>query len=82
MPVDNGGKRGSQVGQRINRIELARFDKRCDSGLGLSSSIVARKERVLAVQGYRPDGALDAVVIHLDTAISQEELQTIPIFAM
>lgn len=39
-----------------------------------------RKECVLPIEGYRPDGSLDAVVVDLDAPVGQEELQTIPVF--
>jgi hypothetical protein len=41
---------------------------------------VTRKERVLPIEGYRPNGSLDAVVVDLDAAVGQEELQAIPVF--
>ena len=40
---------------------------------------MTRKERVFAVEGYGSDGVFDGVGIHLDTAIGQEDLQTIPV---
>ncbi|OAV52073.1 hypothetical protein A6U98_00185 [Rhizobium sp. WYCCWR10014] len=41
----------------------------------LGSSIVPRKEGIL-----RPNGALDSVIVDLDTAVGQEELQSLPVF--
>ncbi|MCY1385009.1 hypothetical protein D9M69_733290 [compost metagenome] len=33
------------------------------------------EERVLSIEGYRPDGPLDGVVVDLDAPVGQEELQ-------
>ncbi|KQV36332.1 hypothetical protein ASC96_28050 [Rhizobium sp. Root1204] len=80
MTVDNGSKRRGQIGQRIDGIELAGLNERGDGRPVLSPSVVPGKERILAIEGYRPDGPLDAVVVDLDAPIGQEELQTIPVF--
>lgn len=78
--VDDGGKRSGQIGLRIDGIAFARFDQRGDGRPVLGSGIMTRKECVLPVEGNRPDGSLDAIVVDLDAAVGQEELQTIPIF--
>lgn len=80
MAVDCGGERGGHVGQRIDGIEFAGFDERGDDCSVLGSCGMPRKECVLAIRGYRPDGPLDAIVVDLYPAVDQEELQTIPIF--
>lgn len=41
---------------------------------------MTRKECVLTIEGYRPDGPLDAIVVNLDAAVSQKELQAVPVF--
>ena len=38
------------------------------------------KERILVIEGYRPNDPLDTVVIDLDAAVDQEEHQAIPVF--
>lgn len=80
MAVDDGRQRGRQIGKRINGIELACLDERSDGRPVLSSHVMSGKECVLAVEGYRPDGSLDGVVVDLDTTVGQKELQTIPVF--
>jgi hypothetical protein len=37
------------------------------------------EERVLAVQGDRPDGVFDGVGVDLDAAIGQEYQQSVPV---
>ncbi len=80
MAVDDGNERLGHVGHRIDGVEFARLDERADGRPVLGSSVVARKQCVLPVQGNRPDGPLDAVVVDLDAAVGQEELETIPVF--
>ena len=63
MTVHDGGERRGQMGQRIDGIEFAGFDERGDDCPILGTCIVAREERVLPIEGYRPNGALDGVVI-------------------
>lgn len=46
----------------------------------LGTSIMARKERVLSIEGHRPDGSLDDVVVDLDPPLGQEKPQAIPVF--
>lgn len=41
---------------------------------------MAREERVLAIEGNRPDGSLDCIVVDLDTTISQEDAEAVPVF--
>src|SRR5579871_2706151 len=69
VTVDDGGERRGQIGQRIDGVELASLDERGDDCPVLGTCIVARKERVLAIEGFRPNDALDAVVVDLDAAI-------------
>ena len=80
VAIDDGGERAGQVGQRINTIEFASFNERGNGRPVLCSRVMSCKECVLAIEGYRPDGPLDAVVIDLDAAVGQEELQAIPVF--
>lgn len=46
----------------------------------LRSHVVPGEESILSIQSNRPDGSLDAVVVDLDPAVGQEELQTTPVF--
>ncbi len=80
MTADDGGERGGQICLRIDGVEFAGLNKRGDGRPVLGSSVMARKECVLPVQRNRPDGPLDAIVVDLNAAISQEELQPVPVF--
>ena len=42
--------------------------------LGVATLVMAREERVLAIEGYGSDGVFDWVGVHLDAAIGQEDL--------
>ena len=54
-----------QVFERIDAVELGRFDQGRDATPGLSSFIMTRKQRVLAVEGDGADQVLDWVAIDL-----------------
>ncbi|CUX06736.1 hypothetical protein AGR1C_pTi0122 [Agrobacterium fabacearum TT111] len=78
VTVDDGGERRCQIGQRIDGIEFAGLDKRGNGRPVLGPGIVSGKECILAIEGNRPNGALDTVAIDLDATVAQEELQAIP----
>ena len=61
MAVDDLGEDVGEVGLRINGIEFAGFDQRCDDGPMLGSSIGAGEERIFPIQCNRPDAALDDI---------------------
>jgi hypothetical protein len=81
VAVDDGGERAGQVGKRIDGVKLARLDKRGHSRPVLRPSFMAGKESVLPIEGNRPNGSLDAVVVDLDTTISQEDTEPVPVFS-
>jgi hypothetical protein len=81
MAVDDGCERGGQVVLRIDGIEFAGLNERGDDRPVLGSNVVPGEECILPIDRYRPDGSLDGVVIDLDAAVGQEELQTIPVFS-
>lgn len=80
LAVDDGGERSSQIGEGINRIELAGFDERGDYRPILCSRIVSGEESILPVQRYRTDGPLTGVVIDLYAAVGQEDTEAVPVF--
>ena len=79
MTVGDGCQSCTQVGVRVDSVQLAGFYERCHAGPGVAALVMSREERVLAIQGDGPDGVFDGVGVHLDTAIGQEDLQTIPV---
>jgi hypothetical protein len=54
--------------------------QRSDGRPILSSGVVSGKESVLAIQRNRPDGSLDGIVVDLDTTVSQEDTEAVPVF--
>ena len=64
-----GRKRGGQIHLRIDGVELTGLNERGDGRPVLGSGVMARKERILPIEGNRPDGPLDAVVVGLDAAV-------------
>ncbi|PTM87784.1 hypothetical protein C7449_11333 [Mycoplana dimorpha] len=65
VAVDDGSERGGQISQRIDGIELAGLDERGDGRPVLGPGIVPSEECVLPIEGYRPDGPFDTVVVNL-----------------
>lgn len=63
------------------RHKLAGLDQRGDGRPILCSSVMPSKQSVLAVERYRPNGSLDAVVVDLDAAVSQEDAKAVPVFS-
>ena len=78
MAVDDLGDDVGEVGLRIDGIEFAAFDQRCDDCPMLGSAIGAGEERILPVQCYRPDAALDDIAIDLDPPVVDEVGETVP----
>ena len=80
VAVYDGGERRGQVGLRIDGIELACLHERSDGRPVLRTSIMTCEKCVLPIERNRSDGPLDTVIVDLNAAVSQEELQTIPVF--
>ena len=78
MAVDDLGDDVGEVGLRIDGIEFAAFDQGCGDCPMLGSAIGAGEERILPVQCYRPDAALDDIAIDLDPPVVDEVGQTVP----
>ena len=79
MPVGDGLNCGTQIGVWIDAVQFAGFHQRRYSRPGAAALVVAGKERVLAVQRDRSDRVFDRIGVHLDTAISQEYQQPVPV---
>ena len=82
MASDGGSERGGQIGQWIDRIELAGLDERGDCSPVLSPGVMSGKKCILAIKSNRLDGPLDDIVVNLDASVRQEEPQAIPVLAM
>ena len=61
MSVGDGCEGVAQVGVGIDGVELAGLDERGHARPGAATFVMAREERILAVQGDRPDRVLDRV---------------------
>lgn len=69
---DNAGDDVDEVSLRIDAVEFAGFHERGDDCPVLGAAIGSGKERVLAVQSDRSDGALDHVGVDFDAAVVEE----------
>lgn len=78
VAADDAGDDVGDVGLRIAAIELGGLDQRGQYGPVLGPAIGAGEKGVLAIEGQRPDGPLDGVVVELDAAIIQEQGQARP----
>lgn len=72
MAVDDLGDDVSQIGHRLNVVELGRFDERCHGRTVLGSGVGAGEECVLTIKSNRPDQTLDCIGVDLDTAVIYE----------
>ena len=68
-----------EVGGRAEPVGLGGFDHGVDDGAGRSAVWCVGEEPVLASDGERADGALDAVVIEFEPAIEEEAEELGPI---
>lgn len=76
----DSGERGGEVDERIDSVELASLDERGNGRPALRSRIVPGKERILSIEGNRPDSSFDRIVVDLDAPVSQENAKTVPVF--
>lgn len=68
----------SDVGLRVDVVELARLNQRSDTGPVFSPLVMPGEQRILAIEHERPDTALDNVRVKFDAAIVQEADETLP----
>ena len=78
MPGGEPGKRVGEPGLRIDTVQLGGLDEAGDDGPVLTAVIRAGEQRILAVQGNRPDRSFDRVAVEFDAAIVQEPGQSFP----
>ena len=79
MTAGDAFEGGFQIRERIDAVDLGRFDRGCDAAPGLSTFIMTRKKRVFSIEGDGADQIFDRVAVDLETAIGQECLQTRPV---
>ena len=78
VAIDDLGDDVGEIGLRIDGVEFAAFDQRCDNRPILSSTIGAGEERVFSIQCNRPDAPLNDIGIDLDAPVVEEVGQTVP----
>lgn len=78
VPVDDPCDDIGKVAVRLDADELAGLDKRGDDCPVFTAAVRACEQGVLAVEGDRPDGALDDVGIYVDAPILEKAGQTFP----
>jgi len=64
-----------EIGEGLDGVDLRRFDQGGDAAPCAAALIMAREERVLAVQGYGTDQVLDAAGVDLDAPVVEEGLE-------
>lgn len=74
MAARNGFECCLEIGVGVDPVELAGLDEGCDPAPGPAALIMAREERVLAIEGDGPDCPLDDIAVHLDSAVVKEVL--------
>jgi hypothetical protein len=78
MAVDDlrDGRREKGVG--INIVEFASLDQRSDHGPMFCAAIGAGEQRILAIEGDRPDPTFDDLGVNLNAAVVDEAAQPVP----
>ena len=72
MTVGEPGERVRQPFVRVDDIELAALDERGHHRPVVAAFIRASEQRVFAIEGQRPDAALDDVAVEIDAPVVDE----------
>ena len=72
MACCNGLQGSLEIGVWLNVVELAGFNERRDARSGSTALVVAREQRIFAIENNGADGALDNVTVYLDGAVAQK----------
>jgi hypothetical protein len=75
MALDDAGDDVGQVSLRLDADELAGLDQGGDHRPVLAYAVRTSKQGILAIEGQRPDRALDGVGVNLYTPIIEEQTQ-------
>lgn len=78
VPLQDAGDDIGEIDLRVDAVELAGLHKRRDGCPMFSAAVRACEERILAIEGDRPDCAFDDIVIDLDAVIVDEQRQAFP----
>lgn len=55
MAIRNGAERRLEVGEWLNAVDFAGLDQRCDAAPSDAAFVVTDEERILPIEGDRPD---------------------------
>ena len=69
-----------QIDMRIDTVQLAGLDQGSYDAPVFGFGVLASEQRVFEIQSDGPDCALDGIIVHLDTAVSQTQAKSIPVF--
>jgi hypothetical protein len=78
MAVDDLREDVGHIGLRIDAVELASLDKRGNDRPVLSSTVGAREESVLPIEGKGADVALDDVGVDLEAPVVDVAREAFP----
>ena len=78
MPVRHSLEHISEIGERLDSVELCGGEKGRHDGPALSTAVGSGKQVVLAAERNGTDGSLDSVVVEFDTAVVEEAAKSIP----
>lgn len=78
MAVDDRLERFSDVGRRVDVVELAGGDDRREQGPVFCPDFMTGEERIFSGQADWPDGVLDRVGVEVETPIFEEARQPLP----
>lgn len=57
---------------RVDADEFAVLDEGSDHGPVIAAFVGAGEQGIVAIEGQRPDAALDGIVVEIDTAVVDE----------
>ena len=63
----------------VDAVQLRRLDQRGDAAPSGGAFVMAREQRILAIQSQGPDEIFNRVAVHLDPAVGEEELESAPV---
>ena len=78
MVVDDLGDHVGEIGVRVDAVEFAGLDQRCDDRPMLAAAIRPGEQRILSVQRDGSNAALHHIGINLDEAVVEEAGEAVP----